>query len=50
MATTGKRPNYYAVELNKTEWEVPNRYKDLSPIGTGAYGQVWLVLHRIVDV
>merc|ERR1712209_260773 len=25
---------------NRTVWEVPNRYKDLVPIGSGAYGQV----------
>ncbi|CAH3141597.1 unnamed protein product [Porites lobata] len=31
---------YYRVELNRTIWEVPEKYKDLSPIGTGAYGQV----------
>ncbi|XP_065909388.1 mitogen-activated protein kinase 14A-like [Dysidea avara] len=40
MATPGKRADYHTLELNKTEWEVPNRYQDLSPIGTGAYGQV----------
>ncbi|XP_068715205.1 mitogen-activated protein kinase 14-like [Montipora foliosa] len=33
-------PGYYRTELNRTVWEVPNRYRDLSPIGTGAYGQV----------
>ncbi|XP_015760552.1 PREDICTED: mitogen-activated protein kinase 14A-like [Acropora digitifera] len=31
---------YYRRELNRTVWEVPNKYIDLSPIGTGAYGQV----------
>lgn len=31
---------YYRTELNKTVWEVPVRYQELSPIGTGAYGQV----------
>ena len=34
------KENYYQVELNRTVWEVPNRYKDLVPIGSGAYGQV----------
>ena len=29
------------VELNKTEWIVPNRYQDLTAIGGGAFGQVW---------
>jgi len=34
------KDNYYQVELNKTAWEVPERYKELVPIGSGAYGQV----------
>lgn len=34
------KENYYQVELNKTAWEVPTRYKDLVPVGSGAYGQV----------
>ncbi|KAL7639603.1 UNVERIFIED_CONTAM: hypothetical protein RMT77_010104 [Armadillidium vulgare] len=33
-------PGFYIVELNKTEWEIPERYKMLSPVGSGAYGQV----------
>lgn len=28
------------LELHKTVWEVPERYQDLTPIGTGAYGTV----------
>ncbi|KAL5284711.1 MAPK14 family protein [Megaselia abdita] len=32
--------NFYKVELNRTEWEVPNRYQNLQLIGSGAYGQV----------
>jgi len=43
MATIRKQTDYYTIELNKTEWEVPVRYQELSPIGTGAYGQVWYV-------
>jgi len=31
---------FYKVEINKTEWEIPDRYKELTPIGSGAYGQV----------
>lgn len=31
---------YYKVEINKTEWEVPERYQLLQPIGSGAYGLV----------
>lgn len=34
------KPKYYRVELNKTEWEVPSRYQNLNPVGSGAYGQV----------
>ncbi|VVC26317.1 Protein kinase domain,Protein kinase-like domain,Protein kinase, ATP binding site,Mitogen-activated [Cinara cedri] len=31
---------YYKIEINKTEWEVPERYQMLTPVGLGAYGQV----------
>jgi len=37
------KPGFYKTELNKTEWEVPERYQTLSPVGCGAYGQVWYV-------
>ena len=37
------KPDFHTVELNKTEWEVPKRYTMLSPVGSGAYGQVWWV-------
>lgn len=33
-------PGFYKEDLNKCEWIVPNRYKNLNAIGTGAYGQV----------
>ena len=32
---------FHHIELNKTEWNVPIRYQDLSAIGGGAFGQVW---------
>lgn len=32
---------FYKAEINKTEWEVPDRYQNLTPVGSGAYGQVW---------
>jgi len=35
------KEGFYRVELNKTVWEVPDRYQLLSPVGSGAYGQVW---------
>ncbi|XP_078402753.1 mitogen-activated protein kinase 14 isoform X3 [Cetorhinus maximus] len=34
------RPHFYKQELNKTIWEVPERYQNLSPVGSGAYGSV----------
>ncbi|XP_014229498.1 mitogen-activated protein kinase 14A-like isoform X1 [Trichogramma pretiosum] len=34
-------PNkYQKFEINRTEWEVPDRYEMLRPVGSGAYGQV----------
>uniref|UniRef100_A0A671NMD4 mitogen-activated protein kinase n=1 Tax=Sinocyclocheilus anshuiensis TaxID=1608454 RepID=A0A671NMD4_9TELE len=33
-------PTFYRQELNKTIWEVPERYQSLSPVGSGAYGTV----------
>lgn len=38
---TQERPKFYRQELNKTVWEVPERYQNLSPVGSGAYGSVW---------
>ncbi|KAK9890400.1 hypothetical protein WA026_010491 [Henosepilachna vigintioctopunctata] len=32
--------NFHKVEVNKTVWEVPDRYQKLSAVGSGAYGQV----------
>jgi p38 MAP kinase len=34
------KDGYYQLELNKTAWEVPQKYTNLAPIGHGAYGQV----------
>lgn len=33
-------PRFYKVEVNRTEWEVPERYQSLNPVGSGSYGQV----------
>lgn len=33
-------PSFYKVEINRTEWEVPERYQMLTAVGSGAYGQV----------
>lgn len=37
------RQGFYRQELNKTVWEVPERYQNLTPVGSGAYGSVWWV-------
>lgn len=42
-----KMPRYHKVEINKTEWIVPERYQMLTPVGSGAYGQVWYVFINI---
>ncbi len=34
------KEGYYAIERNKTVWEFPHRYTNLTPIGCGVYGQV----------
>lgn len=43
MAVPTRLEKFYTLELNKTEWDVPLKYQDLAPVGTGAYGQVWYV-------
>uniref|UniRef100_A0A3B3ZVJ3 mitogen-activated protein kinase n=1 Tax=Periophthalmus magnuspinnatus TaxID=409849 RepID=A0A3B3ZVJ3_9GOBI len=35
-----RTPGFYRQELNKTVWEVPERYQNLTPVGSGAYGSV----------
>ncbi|XP_045071496.1 mitogen-activated protein kinase 12-like isoform X2 [Coregonus clupeaformis] len=34
------RTGFYGQEVNKTAWEVPERYRELKQVGTGAYGTV----------
>ncbi|KAM4554493.1 mitogen-activated protein kinase 12 [Fundulus diaphanus] len=34
------RPGFHRLEINKSIWEVPDRYRDLVQVGTGAYGTV----------
>uniref|UniRef100_A0A8C4SM97 mitogen-activated protein kinase n=1 Tax=Erpetoichthys calabaricus TaxID=27687 RepID=A0A8C4SM97_ERPCA len=36
-----ERPTFYRQELNKTIWEVPERYQNITPVGSGAYGSVY---------
>jgi hypothetical protein len=31
----------HQVQLNNVTWEVPERYKPIKLVGSGAYGQVW---------
>lgn len=40
MFSKGLKPGFYHTELVSTSWDVPIRYKRLTPIGSGAYGQV----------
>ncbi|XP_036441095.1 mitogen-activated protein kinase 12 [Colossoma macropomum] len=44
--TSRSRPGYYRQEVNKTVWEVPERYRDLRQVGTGAYGTVCYSMDR----
>jgi len=43
------KPGFYKTELNKTEWEVPERYQTLSPVGCGAYGQVCSAVDSLTE-
>uniref|UniRef100_A0A8C7WT66 mitogen-activated protein kinase n=1 Tax=Oryzias sinensis TaxID=183150 RepID=A0A8C7WT66_9TELE len=38
--TATPQPGYSRQEVNKTSWEVPDRYRDLKQVGSGAYGTV----------
>uniref|UniRef100_A0A8C6TBZ3 mitogen-activated protein kinase n=1 Tax=Neogobius melanostomus TaxID=47308 RepID=A0A8C6TBZ3_9GOBI len=40
MALRSSRTGFYRQEVNRTAWEVPERYRELKQIGTGAYGTV----------
>uniref|UniRef100_A0A668TDE0 mitogen-activated protein kinase n=1 Tax=Oreochromis aureus TaxID=47969 RepID=A0A668TDE0_OREAU len=35
-----EKHDFYRDEVNKTIWEVPERYQRLTPVGSGAYGSV----------
>lgn len=43
--STRSRAGFHRQEVNKTIWEVPERYRDLKQVGTGAYGTVWWVTY-----
>ncbi|XP_017845581.1 mitogen-activated protein kinase p38a [Drosophila busckii] len=38
--TARHKQKYYKLEINRTEWEVPEIYEKLQAVGSGAYGQV----------
>ncbi|KAK3544445.1 hypothetical protein QTP86_012428 [Hemibagrus guttatus] len=40
------RTGFYRQEINKTVWDVPERYRDLIQVGTGAYGTVCCAIDR----
>ncbi|XP_041966916.1 mitogen-activated protein kinase 12 isoform X1 [Alosa sapidissima] len=44
--STRNRAGFHRQEVNKTVWEVPERYRDLKQVGTGAYGTVCSALDR----
>lgn len=35
------RPGFHRLEIQKTTWDVPERYAALKSVGSGAYGTVW---------
>lgn len=41
---------FHKIEVNRTVWEVPERYQMLSAVGSGAYGQVWYVLDTYIHL
>ncbi|CAL1286266.1 unnamed protein product [Larinioides sclopetarius] len=41
------KSGFVKIELNKTLWEVPERYQNLAPVGSGAYGQVCSALDTV---
>lgn len=43
------KTGFIRVELNRTIWEVPERYQNLSPVGSGAYGQVCSAIDTVTN-
>ncbi|XP_023230436.1 mitogen-activated protein kinase 14-like isoform X2 [Centruroides vittatus] len=43
------KTGFVRVELNRTIWEVPERYQNLSPVGSGAYGQVCSAIDTVTS-
>ncbi|KAK1789477.1 hypothetical protein P4O66_015392 [Electrophorus voltai] len=44
------RTGFYRQDINKTVWNVPERYRDLVQVGTGAYGTVCSATDRKTGV
>lgn len=44
--STRSRAGFHRQEVNKTVWEVPERYRELKQVGTGAYGTVCSAVDR----
>lgn len=43
------KTGFIRVDLNRTIWEVPERYQNLSPVGSGAYGQVCSAIDTVTN-
>uniref|UniRef100_A0A1A9X199 mitogen-activated protein kinase n=1 Tax=Glossina brevipalpis TaxID=37001 RepID=A0A1A9X199_9MUSC len=41
---------FYKADIFRTEWEVPEIYQDLQPVGSGAYGQVCKALVKSTNM
>ncbi|CAL8405348.1 unnamed protein product [Arctogadus glacialis] len=46
MSVLRSRTGFYRQEVNRTVWDVPERFRDLKQVGTGAYGTVCSALDR----
>ncbi|XP_030640480.1 mitogen-activated protein kinase 12b [Chanos chanos] len=44
------RVGFYRQDVNKTVWDIPERYRDLVQVGTGAYGTVCSAIDRRTGV
>ncbi|XP_066490488.1 mitogen-activated protein kinase 12 isoform X3 [Tiliqua scincoides] len=45
-SSSPQRRTFYRQEITKTLWEVRERYRDLQPVGSGAYGAVCSAIDR----
>lgn len=43
------KTGFHRLDIQKTTWDVPDRYTSLKPVGSGAYGTVWWVSIYNVD-